>query len=127
MAALTSEQSSYLLALAQGLSGLLAISAAVLVFLAERTVQRARAKDPSFTRISLLTTVFSIVTVAFSVLSWWTWDYVAPSGLSLMFGWSCGLWIGLIFGLVSLVGAAILVVAVIALIKLHSTAASWPA
>ncbi|HSZ14407.1 MAG TPA: hypothetical protein VK790_10280 [Solirubrobacteraceae bacterium] len=126
-AALTTEQSTYLLAFAQALTGLLAITAAVLVFLADRTVQRARAKDPGYKRVSWLTIGFSWATIALGALSWSTWDQATPSGVSLLIGWSSKVWIGLIFGGTCLVATAISVTAVGALVKLHSAAADWQA
>lgn len=87
----------YLLALAQGLSGLLAITAAVLTFLLERTQKRRRAGDSAYMQNLVLVIVIATATALIAALTWWTWNQVATD-VDLLFGLPPCVWMAVLFG-----------------------------
>jgi hypothetical protein len=99
----TASTSDFLLALAQGLSGLLGITSAVLIFVVDRAVRRYRVHDRAYTLHLGILVVVSAFTTLLAALTWWTWDSTAPD-TSLLFCWSAGAWLAILFG--GLVGAA---------------------
>lgn len=116
----STETAAYLLALAQGLTGTLAVAAAILTFVAERTVRRFRARDPVYMRNLILLILISAVTAVLSALTWWVWD-VAATDVSLLFGWSGDVWLGLVFGGALVVAASCMIAAAVALARyLHA-------
>jgi uncharacterized membrane protein len=90
-------RSGFLLALAQGFSGLLAIAVAVLVFLAERTVRRHRTRDPTYRTNLILLLIASLTATLLSGLSWSSWALAAPH-INLLFDWPVATWLALVFG-----------------------------
>lgn len=113
MIATQASTNEFLLALAQGLSGLLAITAAVLTFLVERTQKRQLVGDSAYMQNLALITVVSSATALIAALTWWTWDHVA-TGVDLLFGLPPCVWMAVLFGgataasLVCAVGASVL-------------------
>lgn len=110
-------RADYLLALAQGLSGLLAIAAAVLAFLGERTVRRHRVRDSSYQRNLVLLIAAATAASLLAALSWSAWQAVAPKGVHLLFGVDSRVWLAVVFGLVGVGAAAALAGATVALIR----------
>ncbi len=110
--------SDYILALAQGLSGLLGITSAVLIFVVDRQVRRFRVHDRAYDANSVLLVVVSAFTILLAALTWWTWASSAPD-ISLLFCWSPEVWIGILFGGVALAATASLAFGLTALIRAY--------
>ena len=91
----------YLLALAQGFTGMLAIAVAILAYLGERTVRRHRAKDPVYQRNLGLIMFVAAATVLLALVSWSTWCAVAPRHVTLLLGVDSRSWLAAVFGLLS--------------------------
>ena len=93
-------RADYLLALAQGLTALLAVIVAVLLLLIERTVQRHRAKDPAYARNLSLVAATSLFTALVAGLTLSAWLQVTPTAkaVDLLFGWSAKLWLWIVCG-----------------------------
>jgi hypothetical protein len=94
-------RADYVLALAQGLSGLLAIAVAVLAFLGERTVRRRRARDSAYQRNLGLMVFAAAATLLLALLCWSTWSAAAPAGVKLLLGLDSRVWLAVVFGLAS--------------------------
>lgn len=107
----------YLLALAQGLSGLLGITAAVLIFVIERQVRRFRVHDRAYMVNLIVLIVVSAFTILLAGLTWWAWASTAPA-IRLLFCWSPEVWLALLFGGVVLSAAASLLYGLTALVLL---------
>jgi hypothetical protein len=91
----------YLLALAQGLSGLLGITAAVLIFVVERLVRRYRVHDRAYNVNLVVLSLVSMFTILLAALTWWAWASTAP-GVTLLFCWSAEVWLAILFGGITL-------------------------
>jgi hypothetical protein len=65
--------SQYLLALAQGLSGLLGITSAVLIFVVDRQVRRFRVHDRAYDINLVVLIAVSAFTILLAALTWWAW------------------------------------------------------
>jgi hypothetical protein len=103
-AAEVASSDDYLLALAQGLSGLLGITAAVLIFVVERQVRRYRVHDRAYVINLVVLVLVSAFTILLAALTWWAWASTAPA-IELLFCWSPDVWLALIFGAVVLAAA----------------------
>lgn len=106
----------YLLALAQGLSGLLAITFAVLTFLAERTVRRHRALDSAYQTNLVLLILVSAAAALLAALTWSAWEATTPD-VDLLLNWSARVWLALVFGFGAVAATGCLAVAAFALIR----------
>jgi hypothetical protein len=104
----------FVLALAQGLTGMLAITYALLAFLADRTVRRHRARDPVYRTNLWLLVISSAASTVLSALAWWSWAHVAPD-VDLLLGVAVGGWLAVVFGGASLAGLGLLAFAVVKL------------
>jgi hypothetical protein len=93
------------LALAQGLTGLLAVSAAVLTYILDRTRKKQLVGDTVYLHNLTLIFVVGIATALIAGLTWWTWAHAA-TGVALLFGLSSCLWLGVLFGGTTLAAAA---------------------
>jgi hypothetical protein len=87
----------YVLGLAQGLTGMLAITYALVAVLADRTVKRYRVRDVAYTVNLALLLAASLSSVVLSSLAWWSWAHIAPE-IALLFGASAGTWLAVVFG-----------------------------
>lgn len=105
----------YLLALAQGLSGLLGITVAVLIFVLDRQVRRFRVHDQAYIANLGVLIAVSGFTILLAALAWWAWASTAPD-IELLFCWSPELWLGLIFGGVVFGSTVSLVFGIVALV-----------
>ena len=117
-----------MLALAQGFSGLVAVALAVLVFLAERTIRRRRARDPVYQRNLVLIIVTAAVTAILGALSLSSWAAVAPHNVYLLLGWDSRTWLALVFGAGIAGAVACIAVAALALNRFRREAhgsADW--
>lgn len=114
----TASSSDYLLALAQGLSGLLGITSAVLIFVIDRLARRFRVHDRAFTVNLVVLAVVSGFTILLAALAWWSWGSAAPD-ISLLFCWSPDVWLAILFGGIGLVASASLVFALVSLGDLY--------
>ncbi len=108
--------SDYLLALAQGLSGLLGITSAVLIFVVDRQVRRFRVHDRAYNVNLVVLVIVSAFTILLAALTWWAWASIAPD-ISLLFCWSPEVWLGILFGGITLAASASLVFALVVLIR----------
>ena len=92
---------------------MLAITAAVLTFLLERTQKRRRVGDTPYMQNLVLVTVVASATALIAALTWWTWNAVATD-VDLLFGLPPCAWMAILFGgtmaasLCCAVGASIL-------------------
>lgn len=112
----TASSGEYLLALAQGLSGLLGITSAVLIFVVDRQVRRFRVHDRAFNANLAVLVVVSAFTILLAALTWWAWASTAPD-ISLLFCWPPGVWLGIIFGGITLAASAGLIFGLVTLIR----------
>jgi hypothetical protein len=112
----TASSGEYLLALAQGLSGLLGITSAVLIFVVDRQVRRFRVHDRALNTNLMVLVVVSAFTILLAALTWWAWASTAPD-ISLLFCWSPEVWLGIIFGGITLAASAGLVFGLVTLIR----------
>lgn len=116
--ATSAASSDYLLALAQGLSGLLGITAAILIFVVDRAVRRYRVHDRAYSVHLLVLVVVSVFTILLAALTWWSWASAAPE-ISLLFGWPPETWLAILFGGVMASAAASLVFGLVSLVSLY--------
>jgi uncharacterized membrane-anchored protein YitT (DUF2179 family) len=114
LAAAVASSDDYLLALAQGLSGLLGITAAVLIFVVERQVRRYRVHDRAYAINLVVLVLVSAFTIFLAALTWWAWASTAPA-IDLLFCWSPDVWLALLFGGVVLAAAVSFVLGLAAL------------
>lgn len=108
----------YLLALAQGLSGLLGITAAILIFVVERLVRRYRVHDRAYNAHLIVLSIVSGFTILLSALTWWAWASAAPH-IDLLFGWPVDVWMAILFGTITLAASASLLFGLILLIRAY--------
>jgi hypothetical protein len=113
-------QLPYLLALAQAFSGLLAIAFGLLVFIAQRTVRRYRAGDPTYQLNLILTMGASASTALLTVLSWSTWDAAAPHGVHLLLDWDSRTWLAIVFGSGTVAAGGCLITATVGFVRSRS-------
>jgi hypothetical protein len=87
----------YVLALAQGVTGMLAIAYALVALVAERTVRKHRARDLAYRTNLWLLVLSSVASTLLSALAWWCWAHVAPD-VDLLFDLPVAVWLDVMFG-----------------------------
>jgi uncharacterized membrane protein YidH (DUF202 family) len=113
-AAVVAASDDYLLALAQGLSGLLGIAVAVLIFVIDHQARRYRVHDRAYTINLLVLVSISLFTILLAALTWWAWASVAPD-IQLLFCLSPNIWLAVLFGGVVLSASVSFVVGIASL------------
>lgn len=108
----------YLLSLAQGLSGLLGITAAILIFIVERLVRRFRVHDRAYDVNLVVLSIVSAFTILLSALTWWAWASTAPN-IDLLFCWPAEVWMAILFGTITLAATASLLFGLTSLIRAY--------
>jgi len=111
-------RAEYLLALAQGLSGLLGITAAILIFVVERLVRRYRVHDRAYDANLVVLSIVSAFTIALSALTWWAWASTSPD-IDLLFCWPAEVWMAILFGTITLAATAGLLFGLTSLIRAY--------
>lgn len=110
--------SDYILALAQGLSGLLGITSAVLIFVVDRQVRRFRVRDRAYAVNLAVLVGVSAFTILLAALTWWTWASTAPD-VDLLFCWPPEVWLGILFGGITVAAGASLVFGLVSIVRLY--------
>jgi hypothetical protein len=127
--AATATRDEFLLAFAQGLTGMLAIAASVLGFLMSRAITRSRTGDSIYRTTLAGLVLTSLYVVIGGATCWWAWHHTAPARLTLLFDWPTSTWLAVLFAPLTAFGLVTFIVSAVVLWKnlKRWRRAKWPA